>query len=135
MSSPAYARYFSNALRDIIIDLSNQLSIYSFIIYLFIHLFIYLFIHLLSLTTKELPREKCLWCISNLINNSQSAPCHYCPPNYMGLNHITMGMGTTIYRQVSNIRGTLVGNKIVDHSDVVGASTVGAAQTASSLST
>ena len=26
------------------------------------------------------------------------------------------------YRQVSNIRHTLVGNKIVDHSDVVGAS-------------
>ena len=25
-----------------------------------------------------------------------------------------------IYRQVSNIRRTLVGNKIVDHSDVVG---------------
>ena len=25
------------------------------------------------------------------------------------------------YRQVSNIRRTLVGNKIVDHSDVVGA--------------
>ena len=31
------------------------------------------------------------------------------------------------YRKVSNIRRTLVGNKIVDHSDVVGASPVGAA--------
>ena len=39
------------------------------------------------------------------------------------------------YRQVSNIRLTLVGNKIVDHSDVVGASPVGAAPTTSSLST
>ena len=39
------------------------------------------------------------------------------------------------YRQVSNIRRTLVGNKIVDHSDVVGASPVGAAQTTSSFST
>ena len=29
------------------------------------------------------------------------------------------------YRQVSNIRRTLVGNEIVDHSDVVGASPVG----------
>ena len=28
-----------------------------------------------------------------------------------------------IYRKVSNIRRTLVGNKIVDHSDVVGATT------------
>ena len=36
------------------------------------------------------------------------------------------------YRKVSNIRRTLVGNKIVDHSDVVGASPVGAAPTTSS---
>ena len=40
-----------------------------------------------------------------------------------------------IYRQVSNIRRTLVGNKIVDHSDVVGASPIGAAPTTSSFST
>ena len=39
------------------------------------------------------------------------------------------------YRQVSNIKRTLVGNKIVDHSDVVGASPVGAATTISSFST
>ena len=38
------------------------------------------------------------------------------------------------YRQVSNIRRTLVGNKINDHSDVVGASPVGAAPTTSSFS-
>ena len=37
---------------------------------------------------------------------------------------------TAMYRQVSNIRRTLVGNKIVDHSDVVGA-----APTTSSFST
>ena len=40
-----------------------------------------------------------------------------------------------MYRQVSNIRRTLVDNKIVDNSDVVGASPVGAAPTTSSLST
>ena len=40
-----------------------------------------------------------------------------------------------IYRQVSNIRRTLVGNKIVDDSDAVGASPVGAAPTTSSCST
>ena len=40
-----------------------------------------------------------------------------------------------IYRQVSNIRRTLVRNIIVDHSDVVGASPVGAAPTTSSFST
>ena len=39
------------------------------------------------------------------------------------------------YRKVSNIRRSLVGNKIVDHSDVVGASPVGAAPTTSSFST
>ena len=39
------------------------------------------------------------------------------------------------YRKVSNISRTLVGNKIVDHSDVVGASPVGAAPTTSSFST
>ena len=37
--------------------------------------------------------------------------------------------------QVSNIRRTLVGNKSVDHSNVVGASPVGAAPTTSSFST
>ena len=41
----------------------------------------------------------------------------------------------SIYRKVSNISCTLVGNKIVDHSDVVGASPVGAAPTTSSFST
>ena len=39
------------------------------------------------------------------------------------------------YRHVSNVRRTLIGNKIVDHSDVVGASPVGAAPTTSSFST
>ena len=39
------------------------------------------------------------------------------------------------YRKISNTRRTLVGNKIVDHSDVVGASPVGAAPTTSSFST
>ena len=39
------------------------------------------------------------------------------------------------YRKTYNIRRTLVGNKIVDHSDVVGASPVGAPPTTSSFST
>ena len=41
----------------------------------------------------------------------------------------------TKYRQAFNIRRTLVGNNIVDHADVVGASPVGAAPTTSLLST
>ena len=39
------------------------------------------------------------------------------------------------YRQVSNISRILVDNKMVDHSDVVGAPPVGAAPTTSSFST
>ena len=39
------------------------------------------------------------------------------------------------YRQVSNIRRTLEGNEIVDHSDVVGAALTGDAPTTSSFST
>ena len=41
----------------------------------------------------------------------------------------------SMYRQLSNIRHTLVVDKIVDHSDVVGASPVGAAPTTSSFLT
>ena len=39
------------------------------------------------------------------------------------------------YCKTSNIRRTWVGNKLVDHSDVAGASPVGAAPTTSSFST
>ena len=38
-----------------------------------------------------------------------------------------------MHRKISNIRRTLVGNENVDHWDVVGASTVGAAPTTSSF--
>ena len=38
-----------------------------------------------------------------------------------------------IYRQISNISRTSVGNKIIDHSDVIGASPDGAAPTTSSF--
>ena len=41
----------------------------------------------------------------------------------------------TKYPQSSDISHTLVGDKIIDHSDVVGASPVGAAPTTSSFST
>ena len=49
---------------------------------------------------------------------------------FLGLNESIVN-----YCQTSNISHTLVGNKIVDHSDVVGASPVGAAPTTSSFST
>ena len=49
------------------------------------------------------------------------------------MDELLQNYGT--YRKVSNIRRTLVCNQIVDHSDVVGASPVGAAPTTSSFST
>ena len=49
----------------------------------------------------------------------------------IGVEHL---QGTVEYRKTFNIRLTLGGNKIVDHSDVVGASPVGAAPTTSSFS-
>ena len=49
--------------------------------------------------------------------------------------HQTISRINADHRKVSNIRRTLVGNNIVVHSDVVGASPVGAAPTTSSFST
>ena len=54
-----------------------------------------------------------------------------CPVIY---THRFVLLCLTIYRKISNISRTLTGNKIVDHSDVVGASPVGAAPTTSSFS-
>ena len=48
---------------------------------------------------------------------------------------LTVAVNRFTYRKTSNISRTLVGNKIVDNSDVVGASPVGAAPTTSSFST
>ena len=49
--------------------------------------------------------------------------------NLTALRGLAAYMHWSTYRQVSNIRRTLVVNKNVDHSDVVGASPVGAAPT------
>ena len=55
--------------------------------------------------------------------------CYTC---YSGIPNQFIG---TNYCQISNIRRTLVGNKMVDDSGVVGASPLGAAPTTSSFST
>ena len=60
--------------------------------------------------------------INNHVSNTQST-------------YLNCQWSYDMYRKTSNIRRTLVGNKIVDHSDVVGASPVGAAPTTSSFST
>ena len=54
---------------------------------------------------------------------------------YVFANNTYFMKVNNIYREVSNISRALVGNNIVDHSDVVGASPVGAAPTTSSFST
>ena len=57
-----------------------------------------------------------------------------CGTKMASLTKSQLFKGPLIYRQVSNIRCTLVGNKIVDHSGAVGASPVGAAPITSSFS-
>ena len=66
--------------------------------------------------------------------------CNFDSPKWLGswidtILYTSPGKFAGNYRKTSNIRLTLVGNKIVDHSDVVGASPVGAAPTTSSFST
>ena len=55
------------------------------------------------------------------------------PIQYIGCRRYSTYMN--YYRKTSNISRTLVGNKIVDNSDVVGALPFGAAPTTSSFST
>ena len=57
------------------------------------------------------------------------------PTKFQALNCTAIPDNFWKYRQVSNISRTLVGNRIVDRSDVVGASPVGAAPITSEWST
>ena len=54
---------------------------------------------------------------------------------YLSLSSHRPNVSYNGYRETSNIRCTLGGKKIVDHSDEVGASPVGTALTTSSFST
>ena len=64
-------------------------------------------------------------CVSNYKGNSNLIYVHY----------VQYQLPLGEHRQTSNIRRPIVDNKIVDHSDVVGASPVGAAPTTSSFLT
>ena len=66
-----------------------------------------------------------IWCI---VANIIFAP-------FLHSNSFWIILQEIYYRKTSSISRTLVGNKIVDNSDVVGASPVGAAPTTSSFST
>ena len=59
-----------------------------------------------------------------LVHNRKYLHKMYLSPSYVGNE----------YRKTSNIKHILLGNKIVDHSDIVGASPVGAAPTTSLFS-
>ena len=74
--------------------------------------------------------QDCINSIANAMELMQSytKPSIHCIP-LLEAQHIHH------YRKTSNISRTLVGSKIVDNSDVVGASPVGAAPTTSSFST
>ena len=53
----------------------------------------------------------------------------------INFQHIYNKKLSSIYHKVSNIKHTLTGYKIIDHSDVVGTSPIGTAPTTSSFST
>ena len=55
-----------------------------------------------------------------------------CDNSFANLTHWSyLNLALSQYRKTSNISCTLIGKKIVDHSDVVGAAPVGAAPTTS----
>ena len=69
-------------------------------------------------------------CLSTLRPEQIGQQCNFVKENHNDFIKISL------YHKASNISRTLVGNKIVDNSDVVGASPVGAAApTTSSFST
>ena len=77
--------------------------------------------------TRDLTR----WVVISLVASIKVATRATCP---IAWNSLDDDM-TIEYHQTSNIRCTSLGNKIFDHSDVVGALPVGAAPTTSSFST
>ena len=68
-------------------------------------------------------------------NQIQQIPLKKMHSEMLSAKWQSFSFGINVYHKTSNISRTLVGNKIVDHSDVVGASPVGAAPTTSSFST
>ena len=80
------------------------------------------------LDTKHTP-------ISRLHGELWGVYCEDLGGNWPHYNNIALCYFMMDYSQTSNISCTLVGNKIVDNSDVVGALPVGAAPTTSSFST
>ena len=66
---------------------------------------------------------------------SQQSCCYTISIDSYRFNGAEWNKSEMIYRKTCNISRTLLGNKIVENSDVVGASPVGAAPTTSLFST
>ena len=69
------------------------------------------------------------------IKDKQQLCAHTCVAYLTFTEEGNISVAIIVHRPTSNISRTLVKNKIVDHSDVVGASPVGAAPITSSFST
>ena len=65
----------------------------------------------------------------------QGALCHVYECTYVYVEVYYVNTSNAVYRQTSNKTHIFVGKGIVDHSDVVGASPIGAAPTTSSFLT
>ena len=94
--------------------------------------------HLVIPKGQSIPRPhgrsmECLW--RKLLKNKRKKWSCYKEVPLTILKFIRYKGMDSSYHQSSNISHTLVGNEIVDHSDVVGASPVGAAPTTPSFST
>ena len=80
----------------------------------------------------NLPDTHCVLQVFVLVRH---IPQQYIKTETEALAHGQLWNHIDNYRKISKISGTLLGYEIIDHSDVVGASPVGAAPTTSSFST
>ena len=81
--------------------------------------------------SRTCKQQKCGWWVCWCQPAQVSHPWSNLHPGHRCSLHLQGGKD---YHQISNISCTLVGNKIADHSDVLGASPVGATPTTSSFS-
>ena len=86
-------------------------------------------------TSDLAEREACFLLISKFTNEVGNNSTNVISCSNVNLCCTEVILEKYMYCQTSNISSTLVGNKIVDHSDLVGASPAGAAPTTSSFLT
>ena len=139
---------YTRACARAYICLHTHTYIYHIVCNLYKKLYIYIYIYII-LFVKVNTWKKCQPCAGNNTHfDCQQLFSKQLDRNFYEVENNTPLVGleynreleytniylNIIYRQVSNIRRTLVRNWIDDHSDVVGASPIGAAPTTSSFS-